>query len=109
MSEDKRYNGWANYETWAWKLWLDNDEGTYDYWREVAGDMLDKHNNEDASYYLSKELKEQCQADNPLGDSNSAYVDLLGAAISEIDFYEIAESMVNDLLEEELRQAKAKQ
>ena len=23
------YNGWSNYETWAAKLWMDNDEGAY--------------------------------------------------------------------------------
>ena len=26
---DNKYNGWANYETWNFKLWLDNDEASY--------------------------------------------------------------------------------
>jgi hypothetical protein len=26
--KDARYNGWTNYETWAVKLWIDNDEAT---------------------------------------------------------------------------------
>ena len=27
--KDRKYNGWSNYETWNFKLWLDNDEDTY--------------------------------------------------------------------------------
>ena len=34
--EEKRYNGWTNYETWAVNLWIDNDQGSYTYWREQA-------------------------------------------------------------------------
>ena len=30
MHEKNRgYNGWSNYETWNFKLWLDNDEESY--------------------------------------------------------------------------------
>jgi hypothetical protein len=37
MSNDTQtYNGWTNYETWCVHLWLTNDEGTYNYWREEA-------------------------------------------------------------------------
>ena len=37
---EQRYNGHANYETWATCLWLDNDEGSYRHWRETARDIL---------------------------------------------------------------------
>ena len=29
MSKDNTYNGWTNWETWNFKLWLDNSEDTY--------------------------------------------------------------------------------
>ena len=32
MHEKNRgYNGWSNYETWNFKLWLDNDESVHNY------------------------------------------------------------------------------
>ena len=39
MNDDQKpgnYNGWANYETWAVKLWFDNEEATYRTWMERA-------------------------------------------------------------------------
>lgn len=37
MSKDEKgYNGWENYETWATKLWLDNSADIYDMVREWA-------------------------------------------------------------------------
>ena len=39
MTENNRtYNGWSNYETWAVALWLDNERGSYEYWREQAAE-----------------------------------------------------------------------
>ena len=26
-----KYNGWTNYETWNFKLWLDNDQDVHNY------------------------------------------------------------------------------
>ena len=28
---DNKYNGWSNYETWNFKLWLDNDQDVHNY------------------------------------------------------------------------------
>jgi len=38
--KDDTYNGWANYETWLWKLWLDNDQSNQEYWAERVRDIL---------------------------------------------------------------------
>jgi Txe/YoeB family toxin of Txe-Axe toxin-antitoxin module len=49
MKMDNTYNGWANYETWNFKLWLDNDEASYKRIQELV-----KACNKDASTLASK-------------------------------------------------------
>jgi hypothetical protein len=86
MSET--YNGWSNYETWAVKLWLDNDG-----WQYERG--MPKTAHELAAY-----LKEEAQEMAPdLG--SSVYADLLGAAMDSVDWYEIAEAILLDQEPEE--------
>ena len=41
------YQGWKNYETWCINLWLDNDEGLYNTYREQAKDIVSQHTSED--------------------------------------------------------------
>ena len=36
-----KYNGWTNYETWNVNLWLNNDQGTYDFIVELAKQYAD--------------------------------------------------------------------
>ena len=33
---NKEYNGWYNWETWSVNLWMDNDQGSHEMWREIA-------------------------------------------------------------------------
>jgi len=91
--ENKGYNGWANYETWAVKLWLDNDEGLYNMQREMAEAV-----NRD-KYELARAVKDFIEENNPLADTADLYTDLLNAAIGEADYYEIAEAILEDTAE----------
>ena len=80
---DERYNGWKNYETWCVSLWIENEEPSYLYSRElVAG--KDKGD-------AAQALKEWITEASPLTDA-TLYTDLLNAALSEVDWYEIAEA-----------------
>lgn len=77
------YNGWTNYETWNVALWIDNEPGLYDDLCEVARGA------DDASD-LARELKAYVEGMAPdLGAS--MFSDLLNAALSEVNWYEIAE------------------
>ena len=92
-TDDRTYNGWTNYETWAVNLWLDNDEGSYRHWREVAEELADEAAR---AGLLASQLKAEIAESMPdLGCSLAA--DLLGAAMSEVDWHEIAVSMFDAL------------
>lgn len=102
------YQGWENYETWCVKLWIDNEESSYTYWQEAAEESWDNAPedentldgtwslSETARFRLADRLKEETEEGNPLADAGSMWSDLLGAALSEVNWAEIA----NALLEE---------
>lgn len=82
------YNGWSNYETWNVKMWLDNESGSQDDMYQLAKRATDKGK-------LSQAIKDYVLEFQPDLGSNM-FADLLNAAISEIDWYEIAEAYLND-------------
>ena len=105
---DQKYNGWTNYETWVTKLWMDNDEGSYNYWCETTDEIYrdgvaDKPftKKERAALDLADMLKEQHEEAMPeqLAENCGVYTDLLGAALSAVNWYEIAESLIDDAME----------
>lgn len=89
----KEYNGWTNYETWLVKLWMDNEAGSQDYWLETAADHL-KVDGEDARRSLADRLKEEHE--DALPEVSGFVSDLLNAALSEVNWWEIAESLLED-------------
>ena len=98
MSADEQgYNGWSNYETWAVKLWLDNDEGSYIYWTDVASEVIKEEDNCNEGAFASR-LSDQVRNEQvDLGCSLAA--DLLGAAFDSVNWYEIAEAFIAEAKE----------
>ena len=96
MEEDTKYNGWSNYETWLVALWLDNEEGTQREAERIVRASADRAR-------AGRGLKEMCEEMMPdLGVSFPS--DLLNAAFSSVDFYEIADHY---MVEAELEDANA--
>jgi len=93
--ERKEYNGWTNYETWCVNLWLTNEQGSDEYWRENAREAWENAadhpsyltRSEKARHALADMLKDQVSDSEmcPLLSEASMYSDLLGAALSEVD------------------------
>lgn len=104
------YNGWRNYETWAVNLWLDNEEPTYEHARTLARQALADANDR-SEVVESVGIDRDSSAVSNLADKISGWVgrellpdlgptlaaDLLNAARSEVDWYEIAEHLLEEV------------
>ena len=110
----QEYNGWTNYETWAVKLWLDNDEGSRGYWYDQAKSELEHAEGGLSAYArltgreifttedrailaLGNALKDRHE--EALPEMEGFATDLLNAAMSEVNWYEIAASLIADVKE----------
>ena len=98
---NKEYNGWYNYETWMVNLWMDNDQGSHEMWREHARDSIDADEGCNWFYFEErlKEYLEMIQEDADNGIACGLVHDLIGAAISEVNTREIAMSLIENELE----------
>jgi len=101
---DETYNGWKNYPTWAVNLWLSNDEGLYNATRERAQEILSETESrsqywtleESRTFALADELKSWV-TDELAPDLGATFAaDLLGYALDEVDWNEIAEALLSE-------------
>lgn len=106
---DKTYNGWTNYETWLVALWFDNDQGTQAYCVEMAEECAANRKPnpfaEDgytsANYTLSERLKDYAEELVELSgvEGSGLAADLVNAALSAVNWREIADHYLADLPE----------
>jgi len=93
MSSNK-YNGWTNYETWNFNLWITNEESDYNHALELAEDSENK-------YGLSKKLEEWADSmaeDYKYIEQFSGFImDMINSSIKEVNFYEVAEHLWEDI------------
>lgn len=88
---NEKYNGWKNYETWLANLWLTNDQEVMEELQANANDMDLYDLAEGTKEWLTEQM-------NDIKDTigNNLFSDLMSAAFSEIDFYEIAKALKED-------------
>ena len=114
---NEKYNGWTNYETWAIGLWIDNEQSSYTYWREQAGQCFEdaadddpardsiKTRQLDATSALAERLREAFEEEAPLEDQATVYSDLLSAALERVDWHEISSGLLAEVIDEEERKS----
>jgi hypothetical protein len=110
MSDNDGYNGWKNRATWCANLWIDNDQGTQEYFASVAAEAVQQNQpDEDAS----NDEKDECLevAKDQVAAAIETWVDdqidiaMPGACMlrdlldTDIDYREIADYMVDNAVE----------
>ncbi len=93
-TETKTYNGWTNYETWNVKLWIDNEEGDYRYWLEIAEELWDENKRYKDEFITAMADRLESEIKDNAPELQGTYGDLLGSALCKVNWYEIAESYV---------------
>jgi hypothetical protein len=109
-----KYNGWSNYETWNFKLWLDNDETVHNYIideiKKIKAIGYDAEAYEVSNFLRSyiddnmPNLNVSTRSQSKYGsmcDKQGFYLDILNTALRCINTYEVAESYLEDLKEDE--------
>lgn len=104
---DTTYNGWTNYETWLVNLWMDNEKGSQDFFREQAKEIYDGDEPRPSTKLTWAQVAGMRFADwlQEWHDENrpelpGVYGDLLGAALSAVNWDEIARHYIDAVLEE---------
>jgi len=96
---ENAYNGWSNYDTWNFKLWLDNDETSQGMTYNLIKDAIKKSKKQaDAVHYIRTFL-EQYALENAPQLENGFYSDVLNASIRSVNYYQIADAYFFDYLE----------
>ncbi|KKN66712.1 hypothetical protein LCGC14_0468980 [marine sediment metagenome] len=97
--QESGYQGWKNYETWNAALWINNDEGMYDYLQEELGRLREDEEDHDEIVYALAQLMEdhfETMYDDNAAGLVGPLADLLRAAMSEIDWREISQSFLEE-------------
>lgn len=103
MSNEKGYNGWANYETWLIKLWMDND-GEIDGLIETDAPQIFDDAEADKTFTKSERarlnfaefLKDYKEEQIEAKELNGFIADLVTSAMSEVNWNEIADNILRD-------------
>ena len=93
----EKYNGWTNYETWLCNRWFDN----FDFTDQM--DLFDDcEDNCDVLDIIEDYIKTYVEeyVEYSISEDYGLVHDMLNALVSKIDFRDIAEHYVDDVVDE---------
>lgn len=100
------YNGWANYQSWAIALWIDNDSSLYTDARQMAADALSEPSEaadlrfrtprQIAQCRLASRLKEMVEESVPAENDGTLFGDLIAHSLGCADWREIADHYLDE-------------
>ena len=94
MSEDTTYNGWKNYPTWNVNLWLNNDEGLY---HQTLAMVSETRNHAKLVRVETADMLKSFVCEELAPDLGASFAaDLLGYALDQVDWFEIADAWLED-------------
>ena len=94
------YNGWTNYQTWCFKLWLDNDLNLYnEFYNYIVQNIDDARVLRLTCNYL-KDIADELTEEHYENEACFGQ-DLIGYALNEIDYTQIATSFIDDIRKEQ--------
>ena len=94
------HQGFTNYETWAMKLWIDNEEGSQNEFRDLCIDAVDREESVEDAIHAAAVMAENIWEDRMPDLGASVFSDLLRASFDEIDWHDVVDSDVKELWEE---------
>jgi len=89
-------HGWKNNETRFMNLWIDNDQGLYEMFREDAQMHIGQYTVTEAKRALADQMEEYMEESMPdLGAT--VWADFLGASFRKVDWREIASAYIDNV------------
>ena len=87
----------SEYTTRAVKMWLENTESYYTYFRALAEEaLIEADDDKDAATdILADEIKEAIENGKPTEGGN-LYDDILTNALATVDYYDVAECILDE-------------
>lgn len=92
-----QYQGYSNYPTWSVSLWIDNEESSCNYWNEQAEELIQEYQDKNTAIgKLADMLKDKIDG-NDRPELDGMYNDILEWSMDNVNWYEIAEHITEDM------------